>query len=237
MPEREGGDRKHCKSTFWVLCLPGRVSKRGSLAPEGSHVRFQKDYRFETRPKHSSPFATSSKPTLLGEEPKVKSPDSGPHFIADRMLGRLARYLRLLGYDTSYPPPGHDALLLAKAQAEGRILLTRDHGIFTRKGPRTGSPQVVKIASHEVLHQLAQLAECGLIQGIFDPRCSICNLPLQEISELEARHLLPPFTLATHCSYSYCSSCNAVLWEGSHWVHFRERISRTLHPKPSESTR
>jgi uncharacterized protein with PIN domain len=154
--------------------------------------------------------------------------DRGPRFIADRMLGRLARYLRLLGYDTSYPPPGPDAHLVARAQAEGRILLTRDRGIFMREGPRNGRPRVVEIESQEILGQLKQLADEGLIGRIGEPRCSVCNHPLEELAETEARHLLPPFTSATHCVYLYCRSCNVVLWEGSHWDRFLSRIYRVL---------
>ena len=155
-------------------------------------------------------------------------------FIADRMLGRLARYLRLLGYDTSYPPPGPDAHLVAKAQAEGRILLTRDHGIFTREGPRKGSPRVVEVESQDVLGQIKQLADEGLIGDVGDPRCSLCNHLLSDIDEVEARHLMPPFTGATHCSYLYCRSCNIVLWEGSHWELFHGRIYRTLFRADAE---
>jgi uncharacterized protein with PIN domain len=66
------------------------------------------------------------------------------------MLGRLARYLRLMGYDVSYPPPGPDARLIAVARAEGRVLLTRDRGIKQRVGPRAGNPVVVEIQSSEI---------------------------------------------------------------------------------------
>ena len=166
---------------------------------------------------------------------KLKTPDPGPRFVADRMLGRLARYLRLLGYDTSYPPPGPDASLIARAQAEERILLTRDHGISMREGPCAGNPRVVEVSSSEVLDQLVQLSACGLIPEIRDPRCSVCNHPLQDIEECEARHLLPPFTLATHDSFFYCSSCNTVMWEGSHWVHFRNRVLNRLNPATRKS--
>jgi uncharacterized protein with PIN domain len=160
--------------------------------------------------------------------------DQESRFIADRMLGRLARYLRLLGYDTSYPPPGPDARLVAKAQAEGRILLTRDRGIFLREGPRNESPRVVEIESQEVLGQLEQLAAEGLIGKIGDPRCSVCNQVLVELAETEARHLMPPFTSATHCVFLYCRSCNMVLWEGSHWERFRGRVYHVLYGAHAE---
>jgi uncharacterized protein with PIN domain len=153
---------------------------------------------------------------------------SEPRFIADRMLGRLARYLRLMGHDVSYPPPSSDARLVAMARAEDRVLLTRDHGISLREGPRDGNPVVVEISSCEIMEQLAQLVEAGWVTRFLAPRCSLCNARLEALEEREARHLLPPFTLATHCLYLYCGSCNIVLWEGSHWEHFRNRTMPTV---------
>ena len=158
----------------------------------------------------------------------MKTGPDKPLFIADRMLGRLARYLRLVGYDVSYPPSCPDANLLSLAQSEGRVLLTRDRGIFFREGPRNGNPQVVKIRSAEVLEQLAQLVEEGLVTCIQEPRCSICNTLLEGLPGWEARHLLHPYTLATHSFFLCCRSCNMVLWEGSHWERFRDRTARAL---------
>jgi uncharacterized protein with PIN domain len=146
-------------------------------------------------------------------------------FIADRMLGRLARYMRLLGYDVSYPPPIPDAQLVGMARREGRILLTRDRGITAGSGPRAGNPRVVELVSTEVLEQISQLTAEGWITRAFDPRCSVCNTPLRDIPEWEARHLLPPFTLATQCLFHHCSECNTVFWEGSHWIHFLDRLA------------
>lgn len=151
------------------------------------------------------------------------------HFIADRMLGKLARYLRLMGYDASYPPPIPDAHLIALAQAEGRVLLTRDRAISMREGPRSGNPQVVEIWASEVIEQLAQLVDEGWVTRILEPRCSACNTHLEGMAEWEARHLLPFFTLATQSNFLYCSSCNIVLWEGSHWERFRERTARAFN--------
>ncbi|MBN2025884.1 MAG: hypothetical protein JW854_03920 [Actinobacteria bacterium] len=138
------------------------------------------------------------------------------------MLGRLARYLRLMGYDVSYPQASSDARLIATARTEGRVLLTRDRGISLRDGPRAGNPIVIEIASDEIMSQLAQLVGTGWVTRFLEPRCSLCNARLEPMGGWEARHLLPPFTLATQCLFLYCSSCNTVLWEGSHWKHFRE---------------
>lgn len=144
------------------------------------------------------------------------------------MLGRLARYLRLLGYDVVYPDPCSDAGLIALARREGRILLTRDRGILQRAGPASGSPRVVLIMSDGVMEQIAQLTLEGWIGAPGNPRCVSCNLPLSYISAHEARHLVPPYTLAAQTNFLYCAGCNSVLWEGSHLERFRERLCRNL---------
>ncbi len=154
---------------------------------------------------------------------------SQARFIADRMLGRLARYMRLMGYDVSYPPPSSDARLIAAAKEEGRVLLTRDHAIALRNGPRAGNPTVVDIRSSQILNQLAQLAEEGWITHFRKPRCSLCNSSLGAIAAWEARHLLAPFTVATRDNYLLCTYCNTIFWEGSHWERFREGVESTLH--------
>lgn len=158
----------------------------------------------------------------------MKRPDREPLFIADRMLGKLARYLRLMGYDVSYPPPCSDARLIGMARGGGRVLLTRDRGIAARECALAASPEVVEIISHQVTAQVAQLARDGWISRFLNPRCSVCNTPLEEMDPREARHLLPPFTMTTQCSFLCCPSCNIVLWEGSHWDHFRRIISQIL---------
>lgn len=149
----------------------------------------------------------------------------GPRFMADRMLGKLARYLRLLGYDVVYPGECPDSRLLAGAREEGRVLLTRDRGICSSSGAAAGSPRVVEIRSSQPLEQLAQLVSEGWVHGAHRPRCPLCNSRLDSLEHFEARHLLPPYILATHLTNLWCARCNLVLWEGSHWERFRDRVS------------
>ena len=148
--------------------------------------------------------------------------------MADRMLGRLARYLRMIGYDVAYPPPCPDSRLIAMARSQGRVLLTCDRGITRRVSAMMGSPQVVEIKATDVENQIAQLAADNWIGHVYHPRCASCNTPLMGIKPMEARHLLPPFTLATQISYLFCPCCNMVFWRGSHWKHFMNTISHVM---------
>lgn len=150
--------------------------------------------------------------------------ESVVRFLADRMLGRLARYLRILGYDVAYPGPCSDALLIARARREKRVLLTRDRGIIEGAGSCPGNPMVVELRSQSVLQQIDQLVSEGWIDRTRSPRCPLCNRMLHEMASWEARHLTPPFTHATQLSFLHCGPCNLLLWEGSHWDLFRRRL-------------
>jgi hypothetical protein len=142
------------------------------------------------------------------------------------MLGKLARYLRMSGYDTDYPPVSDDPSLLALTRREGRILLTRDSGIASSASASSGRPRVVEMLSDEVVKQMRQLVDEGWVKGIYPPRCPACNTLLADMALVEARHLLHPFTLATQTAFLYCPGCNILLWEGTHWMHFQEIIGR-----------
>lgn len=153
---------------------------------------------------------------------------SEARFLADRMLGKLARYLRILGYDVAYPAPCSDALLIAQARRENRVLLTRDRGIMGALASYSGHPEVVEIRSPSVLQQIDQMVSEGWIDRARSPRCPLCNQALKEMPYWEARHLTPPFTHATQLSFLHCGPCNLILWEGSHWDLFRHRLGRLL---------
>ncbi len=160
----------------------------------------------------------------------MKGQEAETRFLADRMLGRLARYLRLLGYDVAYPPPGPDSALMARARSENRVLLTRDRGICERAA--AGAPVVVEILSDAVLEQVEQLRSQGWLAGRLPPRCCECNRRLEEIPRLEAMQLVPPYVHSAHIRYVWCPGCNAVYWEGSHWECFRADLgSAEAHGK------
>jgi len=145
-----------------------------------------------------------------------------PKLLADGMLGRLAKWLRILGYDTAYDPQLDDNDLVRRARAEGRILLTRDHELAKRPGMQT-----LLIESEHLTAQLAQV-QAQLSDTAVEPfsRCPVCNTPLQEVSPEEVRKSVPPFVLRSHSHFRRCPSCNKIYWPGSHWRRMREQLAR-----------
>ena len=152
-----------------------------------------------------------------------------PRFITDRMLGTLTRYLRFMGYNTVSANSGfkegnakEDTLLLSCAEREGRILLTKDTELALR-----GKEQAVLINSDDVLEQVRQLIDRGLIERrLVMDRCSLCNTPLctATVEEIAGAEYAPRDR--TGFTFFWCKQCGRLYWNGSHTKQLLERISQ-----------
>jgi len=150
-------------------------------------------------------------------------------FIADAMLGALAKWLRLLGYDTLFAGdlPVSDDDILRIAIDERRILLTRDKELFKRA--KSAGVQAYLIESSDVEHQLAQLAKDGVIELKEEPStliCPRCNGKLVVVSKKEVVGSVPTTILDTHDEFWRCTNCGQIYWKGTHWARMRELIER-----------
>ena len=155
--------------------------------------------------------------------------DERKKFVADHMLGRLARWLRILGYDTLYPEPGPDKELIELAAGEGRLLLTRDKQVAETKKAET-----LYLESDDIDEQLIQVAKeldlelkPDLVEnddGTLVNRCGICNGILRSIPEEVAAPLVPPGVRQYRQDYWQCSGCNKIYWEGTHWDQISARL-------------
>jgi len=147
------------------------------------------------------------------------SAESAPKFAADRMLTRLARWLRLLGADVLFDPQLGGDKLLAKARAEGRLTLTRDKRLRT-------AADALYLESGLFRDQLREV----LARFPFDPRrgaftrCSHCNEPLVDAARESVVRRVPPFVLASQERFSRCPRCGRIYWRATH----PERIRREL---------
>ncbi|MGD2176298.1 MAG: Mut7-C RNAse domain-containing protein [Anaerolineae bacterium] len=140
--------------------------------------------------------------------------------LADCMLGRLAKWLRLLGYDTAYENDATDHELARRARAEGRLLLTRDRELAARRGLNT-----LLIRSQQLEDQVQQVQEAlGPPPGPSLSRCSVCNVVLQEISAEDAADHVPRYVLETQTEFLHCPSCARVYWSGSHVEAMEEQL-------------
>jgi uncharacterized protein with PIN domain len=156
----------------------------------------------------------------------MKVPDPRPRFLADAMLGRLARWLRTLGFDTLYNPAPDDRELVAIAAAEERVLLTRDRHLVAHLRPQ----RALLITDDAPLDQLRQVvAECGLAPpaALFS-HCAVCNGVLRPATPDEAAAGVPAASRGLPGPVRRCPDCGRVYWEGSHTRRMREALGRTL---------
>ncbi len=148
-------------------------------------------------------------------------------FIADVMLGRLAKWLRILGYDTMYSSSlGKDELVEA-ALGEGRLLLTRRADL----GGTRDMPSPVFVESNDVDEQLKQvIRECNLLidPGTMLSLCLKCNHSLEEASKDAVEGLVPDHVLHTAERFSRCPICREIYWKGSHVSRMIRKVETLL---------
>ena len=147
-------------------------------------------------------------------------------FLADSNVGRLARWLRALGYDAEYEPRLPDPQVVGRALAEGRVLLTRDADMMRRRVIAGGAVRAILLRDDRVEEQVRQVvAELGLEPGPVLSRCLDCNVELEPRSKAAVIAGLPPHVRLTQVRFSQCPECDRVYWPGTHWQRMRERMA------------
>src|SRR5260370_1220532 len=138
-----------------------------------------------------------------------------PRFLADCNVGRLARWLRALGYDASYHPRIDDAELVREAAAESRVLLTRDRDLTKRRVIQTGVGRAILIRDDEVTAHLPQVfKELGLELKEALPRCIECNSELQSRVASTGAGRVPPTVPKTQAPYPQAPPAGPISWTG-----------------------
>jgi hypothetical protein len=148
-------------------------------------------------------------------------------FLLDGMLGKFARWLRMLGYDAIYENNLSDAELISIAKRDRLILLTSDEELFRRANMRSvESFLVTGRGEAERLANLAARYKLNLEIDTASSRCPVCGFPIEERPKSEVEKLVPPATFKVYQTFWVCTNpkCAKVYWQGSHW----EKIVQTL---------
>ncbi len=154
-------------------------------------------------------------------------------FIADGMLGKLARWLRLAGHDVVYigdeklPPEKQDDALLELAKTGKRTLLTADLDLHKR-AVKTGLSSAF-IKGGDVVSQLAQISKHMRQRVEITPensRCPICNGSLELVDKSRIERLIPENVFKNNLDFWQCKKCDKVYWKGAHWKTIIEMASR-----------
>ncbi len=155
-------------------------------------------------------------------------------FIADSMLGRLARWLRLVGYDTLYYPDIEDSLLLRIAREENRTLLTRD----TRLVKVRGLQNYLLLKDNDTFDQLKHVILAFKLfpsvtsgKSMFVPElsiCSLCNQVLESVPKEHAKKHVPEYVFQTCGSFKHCKKCGRFYWKGTHHELLLKKLSEIM---------
>jgi len=144
-------------------------------------------------------------------------------FIADRMLGKLAKELRMLGYDTVYYRGKNAYPLIKLAREEGRVILTRT----TKLTPKRPEDRIVRITEDKPSFQLRELIQIKIISLHEETpfsRCLVCNILLNEMPREEAEGKVPDFIFYQRKKFFRCPQCSRIYWQGSHQDHMQKKI-------------
>jgi len=149
-------------------------------------------------------------------------PLRNPRFVTDAHLGKLARLLRLLGFDTVHASDLYDGEIVALSAAEGRCILSRDRQLLRHGAVRRGR----WIRSTDPIEQARETVRRFDLAGQARPftRCTVCNGCLARVEKAAVLDRTPPRTAAWLDEYTECSSCRRLYWPGTH----RRRLDRVL---------
>lgn len=131
-------------------------------------------------------------------------------FLCDQNLGRLARWLRIMGFDAEYMREWDDTRI-EQARSSGRIFLTRRRSMASKEG-------CIVIESDHIDKQIAFLDRTLGLKENIQPfsRCSICNLSLKYAKADDVKNQIPEYVYATHETFARCPGCSRIYWRGTH---------------------
>jgi len=147
-------------------------------------------------------------------------------FVADSMVGRLAKWLRAFGFDVFYDPFLDDHGVVASARERSAVVLTRD-----TRFPKPPDVGIVFVEDDHLDDQLRQLVGDGalhLAEARPMTRCTVCNQLLVPAGRGEVWDRVPPFIYLTNEHYAQCRDCGRVYWEGTHALRIRRRLDDLL---------
>jgi len=146
-------------------------------------------------------------------------------FVTDGMLGKLTRWLRMLGHDVEYTGSMDDKELIRKAKKDSRILLTRDVELYKQAIARGADAFLIENPNQTAdLANLARRFKFKLEVDVKVSRCPKCNSKIKAVSKASVADKVPSTTSSNYDEFWQCQGCAQVYWRGTHW----KRIDKTL---------
>ena len=149
-------------------------------------------------------------------------------FIVDHNVGKLVKWLRMMGYDSLFFNGDDDSEMVRQALADYRVILTRDSGIMKRRVVNNGRLRAVLIDSEVPEQQMQQVINTLKLDCQFRPfsLCMECNKSLIERKKEEVQGRVPPYVYKTQSQYMECPACHRIYWRGTHWKAMMRKMER-----------
>jgi len=165
------------------------------------------------------------------------SPDGDLRFIVDHNVGKLTGWLRMLGFDTTFFNGPDDTEMVVQADAEVRVILTRDTGVIKRRLITSGRLKAVLLKSEKPREQMKQLLSAFDLRSRARPftRCLECNQPLVSRPPGEVADRVPPYVYRTQTQYMECPDCHRIYWRGTHWKAMMKKVETLAGMKENPS--
>jgi uncharacterized protein with PIN domain len=156
-----------------------------------------------------------------------------PRFIVDHNAGKLARWLRMMGFDCLFFTGADDGDMVRRALAENRIIVTRDTGVARRRVATRGQVRVILLHDERPERQMEQVSAALGLTALARPftRCIECNALLEPRTPDEVHGRVPPYVFRTQTRYVECPGCHRIYWQGTHWEAMMRRLA-TLNAVP-----
>lgn len=143
-------------------------------------------------------------------------------FILTSELGRLAKWLRILGFDTSYYKNKNFSSLIIEALRDERAIVTRNHTL-----PQARGLKIILLKEEKIRKQIEELLNKLQIEydsGMMFTRCTVCNLQLDKINKEEVKGKVPEYVFETSKVFFSCLKCKRIYWQGTHWGNVKSII-------------
>lgn len=133
------------------------------------------------------------------------------------MLGRLAKWMRLMGFDTTYYRDTDGKTIIYRSRKEGRTILTRSK-ILAEK-----YDDLILIESEHLIEQLRQLTKIVDVRTPFS-RCPVCNTETEKVKKENVKEDVPPYIFEIHNNFKRCPKCGRIFWKGTHYKDIEKVI-------------
>lgn len=147
-------------------------------------------------------------------------------FILTKELGKLARWIRIFGFDATYYTSEAFGSLIIEALRDDRVIITR-----CKKKIAPLEKKTVVITSDNILRQLQEVIQklgLSIDKNMMFTRCVVCNRLLEEVQKREIKDKVPAYVFETHTQFMHCPECKRIYWEGSHWGNIRKTLESIM---------